>query len=267
GTHLLPGDSYNLNQPAIAGFAENDCGRPVPPQPCLERYPYYARYGWTHAVPYFGDDASSNYNSLQTRMVKRFSRGYQFQLNYVWGKGLGYDDDYFAIDPRLNYGPNDFDRTHRLIVFNVLEIPIGKGKPLLGNSGRVLNSLIGGWSLTSITNWSSGLPFSLTYIGSECTNDRDTGPCRPNVVGPVQILKDRTEYFTTTGGESLASGTATQPGEAIGPWQRPTVGTFGNTTRNSLRGPGLLNTDLVILKDLGIGERYRAQFRVEFANV
>jgi hypothetical protein len=205
---------------------------------------------------------------VDTRSAILWRRRFQqLQLNYVWGKGLGFDDDYFAIDPRLNYGPNDFDRTHRLIVFNVLEIPVGKGKPLLGNSGRVINSLVGGWSLTSITNWSSGLPFSLTYIGSECTNDRDTGPCRPNMVGTVQILKDRTEYFTTTGGESLASGTATQPGKAIGPWQRPTVGTFGNTTRNSLRGPGLLNTDLVILKDLGIGERYVAQFRVEFANV
>jgi hypothetical protein len=45
------------------------------------------------------------------------------------------------------------------------------------------------------------------------------------------------------------------------------VGTFGNTGRNSLRGPGFFNTDIALLKDTKLSERFRLQFRAEFFNI
>lgn len=269
GTHVTPGGSYNVNEPTIANYAADECFRPAQPAVCQTRYPFFNRYGWTQSIAYFGDDASENYNSLQAKFSKRFNRGYQLQMSYVWGKGLGYDSDYFVHDPRLNYGPDDFDRTHRFILFNVFDLPVGKGRMLLGNSGTFLNYFVGNWSLSTVTNWSSGLPFSPSYISSECTTDRDTGPCRPNMVGDVHITGQRSEYFTTTGGVALPEGPTdgSAPGDPVGPWQRPAVGAFGDTRRNSLRGPGFLNTDLVVLKNLTVTERYSVQFRMEFANV
>jgi hypothetical protein len=50
-------------------------------------------------------------------------------------------------------------------------------------------------------------------------------------------------------------------------YQLEPVGTFGNTGRNSLRGPGFFNTDIALLKDTKLSERFRLQFRAEFFNI
>jgi hypothetical protein len=128
--------------------------------------------------------------------------------------------------------------------------------------------LIGGWQVNQITTLSSGLPFSPSY--SDCGADRDTGPCRPNLVGDVSADGDRNGWFTTTGGQKLgrASGAQqfTSPGQTIGPWQRPMPGTFGNAGRNSLRGPSYFNTDFSLIKSLNFKENFRGQFRAEIFN-
>jgi hypothetical protein len=271
GTHLaISGTNfYNLNQPTIAGYLKYGCNVPATDAKspnCLARYPFYSNFGWTQVIDYAGDDASSNYNSLQAKLVKRFTKGYEFQANYTWAKGLGYDATYYNQNPRLDYGVNDYDRKHTFIFYNVLNLPVGKGKTLLGNIGTAANHLVSGWSINTSTVWASGLPFSPTYNPAECNMDRDTGPCRPNIVGDVRITGDRNNYFTTTGGLALKAG-STGPGAPIGPWQRPEIGTFGTAGRNSLRGPSYNDTDVAIAKDVAISERYLVQFRTDFLNV
>jgi hypothetical protein len=243
---------------------------------CLDRYPYYAPlhpdgtpFGWTQQITYGAGVSSANYNALQTKVVKRFSNGYEFNANYSWAKGIGYQSDYYALQPQLNRGVNIYDRTHTFIFYNVLELPIGKGKSLLSNAGRFENYVVGGWSLNTITTWSSGLPFSPSYAPSECLHDRDTGPCRPNLVGTVHVTGSRNSYFTTTGGQSLTAGpnNGSAPGQTIGPWQRPAVGSFGTAGFDTLRGPSYFDTDLALEKRLLLTERYSLQFRADFLNV
>lgn len=263
-THVIPSGpggaaaSINLNQPTIADSIA--CQMKANSPACLQGYPFNA-FGWTQTITFDGGVASANYNALQTKLVKRFTKAYEFGANYTWAKGIGYQADYFAQDPALNRGVNIFDRTHTFNFYNVLELPVGKGKWLWGNAGDAANYLVGGWSLNTITTWASGLPFSPTYAGTECTADRDTGPCRPNLVGAVEITGDRNNYFTTTDGVSLKNG------ETIGPWQRPAVGTFGMAGFDSLRGPSFFDTDLVLQKNVVFGERYAVQFRTDFLNV
>jgi hypothetical protein len=271
GTHLpLSVGYYNLNQPTIAGFEAHKCylNANTLSSACLDRYPY-SNFGWTQAINYSGDDASSNYNSLQAKLVKRFTKGYEFQANYTWAKGLGYDASYYNQNPGLDYGLNTFDRKHTFIFYNVLNLPVGKGKALLGNVGTAANYFVGGWSLNTSTTWASGLPFSPSYDPTECNMDRDTGPCRPNVVGEVRITGDRNNYFTTTGGQPFPNRAAgyTGPSAPVGPWQRPAIGTFGTAGYNSLRGPSYYDTDVAITKDIAISERYLVQFRTDFLNV
>src|SRR5207302_9362663 len=95
--------TYNLNQPTINGYFQNGCFNASKAQTpaCLQRFPYYNRPGWpsnppplpppiiTQAFNYAGDDASSNYNSLQAKVTKRFTSGYEFNANYTWAKGFG----------------------------------------------------------------------------------------------------------------------------------------------------------------------------------
>ena len=271
GTHLaLPTASYNLNQPTIVGYLANKCyvaANDASLPACLDRFPFYRSFGWTQGITYAGDDASSNYNSLQAKLVKRFTKGYEFQANYTWAKGLGYDANYYNQSPGLDYGVNAYDRKHTFIFYNVAKLPVGKGKWLLGNVGTLVNYLVGGWSINTSTTWASGLPFSPSYNPIECSVDRDTGPCRPNVVADVRITGNRNSYFTTTGGLPLNRPTgSTGPSAPIGPWQRPGIGTFGTTGNNSLRGPAYFDTDAAITKDIAISESLLVQFRVDFLN-
>jgi len=114
--------------------------------------------------------------------------------------------NYYNQNPSLNHAVNDYDRKHTFVFYNVLTLPFGKGKALLGNADGVTNYLVSGWSVNTITVWASGLPFSPTYNAIECNFDRDTGPCRPNLEGDVRIGGDRNNYFTTTGGVPFARG-------------------------------------------------------------
>lgn len=239
---------------------------------------------WIFPVYYFGNNASDNYNSLQAKFSKRFSRGYSMLANYVYSKALDYDSSYFAVDPRSAYGAGNFDRRHTFTMANTWSLPIGRGRALLKDISSPADKILGGWSLNAITSWYSGLPFSPTYVGSECVTDLRTyagatPPCRPNLVGNVSVSKNRSEYFTTTGGTSLQAadspcGLTTSSGNPvplagtpIGPWQRPGCGQIGNAGRNSLRGPQFFQSDIALVKAIPITERVSLQFRADAFNV
>ncbi len=256
GTHVFAGDTpnYDVNQASIVGFGTLTTD---------ERKPFFKKFGWTQQIFYFGNDASDNYNALQAAIEKRFSKGYQFLAHYTWSKALTYDSDYYAIDPRLNYGLSNSDRKHVFVLTSVIDLPFGKGKTFLGNASGFADRIIAGWSLASTTSWESGLPFSPAY--SSCFADRDTGPCRPDIVGTVHVTGSRNDYFTTTGGVPL--GPNGVPGDTVGPWRRPAFGTFGNAARNSLRGPGFFQADLSVAKNFSLREAVSLQFRTDIFNL
>jgi len=256
GTHGFAGDSpfYDSNQATIVGFGRLKTN---------ERKPFFKKYGWTQQINYFGSDASDTYNSLQVVAEKRFTKGYLFLAHYTWSKTLGYDSDYYAVDPNLNYGVSNSDRRHVFVLSNVIELPLGKGRALLGGVSGLADSVVGGWSLSGAMTWESGLPFSPSY--SSCGVDRDTGPCRPDVVGAVHITGSRNGYFTTTDGVPLQPNG--MPGDTIGPWRRPAAGRFGSAGRNSMRGPGFFQSDVSVAKIISLKEMVSLQFRADIFNL
>ena len=124
---LATAPSYDPNQATIVGFGSLNTN---------ERKPFFQKYGWTQQINYFGSDASNTYNSLQVVAEKRFTKGYQFLAHYTWSKALGYDSDYYAVDPTLNYGAANADRRHVFVLSNLIELPFGKGKAFLGGVKR-----------------------------------------------------------------------------------------------------------------------------------
>jgi len=245
----------NINQASIVGF---------PTLTTDQRRPFFSRYGWTQDIIFLGNNAANYYNSLQTKIDKRFSDGLQFVAHYTWSKSLDHDRDYFAIDPQVNYGRDDFNRTHVFSFSTVYELPFGKGKRFMGNSSRVVDLLIGGFQLNTTTNWSSGLPWSPTY--GECSADEDTGPCRPIVVGS---LSTSVGHFDPVAGSvpfySPVAPLATN-GATNGPFQRPQVAHFGSQ-RNPFTGPRFFNSNFSLFKNFAITERFNGQFRFEAFNV
>jgi carboxypeptidase family protein/TonB-dependent receptor-like protein len=265
------GPAFNINQPSLVGFRADGDPRGAGLSTNARR-PFFGQFGWTQNIDFFCNCASSNYHSLQTKATKRFSSGFSLLAHYTWSKALNYDGDYFPYDANISYGPADTDRTHTFVMSSLYELPFGKGKKFLGSASRLGELLIGGWQINQITTVSSGLPFTPSY--SNCGADRDTGPCRPNLVGDVDTNGNQDLWFTTTGGQTLVRAPGNpgdlapyiNPGQTIGPWQRPMPGTIGNAPRNSLRGPSYFNTDFSLLKSLNFTEKFRGQFRAEVFN-
>lgn len=269
GTHVFIGDgpSYNANTPTVVGFAQG--------VPQVQRRPFFNKFTYADwpgvkccsgDIDWRGDEASSNYNALQARLTKRFSRGLQFQAYYTWSKAYGYNGDYFAIDPRVVYGRVDFNRDHVFQINGEYELPFGNGKALAGNAHGIANAIIGGWEVTTIASVFSGLPFTPSY--NECGNDRDTGPCRPSKgsgsfqmgLGSLNPVTHTVTYYTPVA--PLATNGAT-----AGIFTRPAIGTFGNWGVNSLTGPGNWMVDGGVIKRIPLGERFRGQFRMDVFNL
>jgi len=254
----------NASIPNCTGFPVCPTGVSTPQHNCglpqNVRRPFFASYGWTQGVDYFCNCTSSNYNSLQTKIEKRFSNGLQLLGHYTWSRSLSYDGGYYAIDPRETYGPDDFNRKHVFLVSSVYELPIGRNKRFLGNASRLLDYLVGGYQINTGLTWQRGSPFTPSYNG--CSQDNDVGGayCSPIILGHPSTGGKRTQFFT------VAPSPLALNGQVSGIYERPQIGQFGNR-RNSLNGPHFFNSDVSVFKNFLITERFRGQFRAEAFNV
>src|SRR5215470_7609347 len=224
GTHVTPGGTnYNVNQPTIVGY------NPANPQTNLRRL-FFQRFGWSQSIKYFSDDGTTKYNSLQLRGEKRFSNGLMFQGNFTWVSAFDFSNTYFFWDPSVDYGRENGVRRFAVNFNHVYELPFGKGHKFLAGSSRAVDYLVGGWQLSGVAFWGSGLPFTPSYTNSG--SDIDTGPGRPNLVGDASVPHPSAQaWFAGTtpgldvGGCALPSdGKPTtllnKNGCTRGPWQR-----------------------------------------------
>jgi hypothetical protein len=164
------------------------------------------------------------------------------------------DGDYFFIDPDVNRGTANFDRTHTFSVSTVAELPFGRGKMFLGGVSRAVDMVVGGWQFNQNTMIQSGFPFNVSYRNAG--EDRDTGPNRPNLVGDPGGQQTRSQWFNAAAIGSDGSA-----------FSRPDKGTFGNLERNALRGPGYWRVDASLFKHFAISDTRRLEIRFEAVNI
>jgi outer membrane receptor protein involved in Fe transport len=248
GTHTFAGDgpTINANQPTLQGFAQG-----VPQD---QRKPFFSKFGWTQGIDYFCNCADNRYDSLQTKINKRFSHGYSVLAHYTWQRAIQDDGDYFIWDQTVNRGPAGWDRSHVFVLAQVAELPFGRGRKYLGGISKWQDFAIGGWQFNSNTTIQSGLPFTPSY--RDCGVERDTGPCRPDLIGDPNTGGDQNMFFNAT---PIGSS-----GSAFG---RPAIGTFGNVGKNQLRGPKYWRTDASLFKEFRFTESKQLEFRIEAVNV
>jgi len=300
GTHTFIGDNpaYNPNGATNIGYnpsctylagsvtLPNPATCPNGAQPFHNLQPYYLKYGWTQGLNYAGNDSNSNYESLQLSVEKRWANGLSLQSSYTYQHANNYDNNgCWNVcnngNNSIGYGPSADYRNSVFIFTEVYQLPFGQGKKWGADASRIQNLFIGGWSLNSTTNWSSGLPFS--YNLSSCSAEIGNGPCFPNVSGSVKGGKRSGNpnsgdyWFVTTDGVSLsnagsgvgAAGNVCNGGAQLtsGPFGQPACDHFGNAGRNSARGPQFFNIDLGVFKDFTITERTALQFQFQAFNV
>ena len=186
----------------------------------------------------------SNYNGLETSVTRRFSDGLQFLVSYVLSKSMDNSSAFHsgatnrtyllapqdANDKEADYAPSEFDAHHRVNLSEIYELPWGKDKRWL-KEGPV-SALLGDWVVASITTFQSGFPFNIYDGRDPCLRAGNWTPsCRPNQIGdPNAGAETAAQWFNTA---------AFLPAPA---------GQSGSAPRNSVRGPGMINTDLSFIK-------------------
>lgn len=127
----------------------------------------------------------SYYNAGQLTLRHPASHGLEMNFSYTLAKSIDFGSDterstengsnsantgsFSEIlntwKPYLNRGPSDFDTRHLITVDAVYQLPFGRGKMLASGANGALDAIIGGWQLSGINRWSSGLPFSFFEPG------------------------------------------------------------------------------------------------------
>jgi len=228
------------------------------PGSTLANLPYNLLYGRTQPSSMWDGYLSSSYNSLQIAFSRAFSRGLMLKGAYTWSHAIDYSDDDGWTGVNFNYAPMfqrnrataGFDVPQNFQIGWVYELPFGKGKSHINTGPAAL--IVGGWQLSGREAMYVGTPFTVgapdTSLNDGGTNTQTANQVLPNVqflghVGPGAYYYNPAAFAPVT----------TQ--------------SFGNSGLNILREPGMWNTDLSIVRDFKLKERFTLQFRTEFTNL
>ncbi|MCI0665903.1 MAG: hypothetical protein L0220_33015, partial [Acidobacteria bacterium] len=211
---------------------------------------------------------SSSYNGMLVSLRKRFSRGFEFDFNYSLSHSI--DNQSSIVNTvfgglicdlrnlRVCRGNSDFDIRHLANAQWIYELPFGRGKFLGGNAPGWLNAIIGGWQVSGIFNYRSGLAFSTTtgsfpvgfvFNSPAALGSGNSGALKAQINDSGDII----QFFA-------------DQDAALDALRFPNHGEIGS--RNFLRGPSFWNVDTAVLKNfrLPFSERSRMQFRWESFN-
>jgi len=216
---------------------------------------------------YVTNQSFSSYNGLLATLHKKASHGLQFDLNYTYAHSIDnvsvvanapFAD--FVCDVsrlRLCRGTSDFDATHVISVNAIYELPFGRGKQFGGNARGWFEQVIGGWQLSGINTWRTGLPWRTSTEAFPIGFANDV----PAIFNGDQaaVAKDVHVDPATGAVQYFVS-----PSRALGAFRGPLGLEAGQ--RNLLRGPSFFLLDLALSKKFPITERIGLEFRAEAYN-
>ncbi len=217
--------------------------------------PYFASYGWTQEEYQRNDQLAgypqltSNYNSLQARVEKRFSGGLYLMSNFTWDKSLDYGT--FGVQDQFNfasnYGNSDSTRPWASVTAVTWELPVGHGRAYASNLRGPAEAIFGGWAISGIINLQGGAWFTPFLANNATLNST------------ISLRPDRT-----------CSGTVSSPNrnEWFNPacFSVPALYTYGDSGRNILLGPGFDSSDLSLAKAFTIKEGTHLELRWDVFN-
>jgi hypothetical protein len=207
---------------------------------------------------------NTNYNSLQARLEKRFSQNLTFLASYTFSKLI--DEASSVFDSTLFIGPptnspvadnnnrklerdvSTGDIPHAFVVSSTYNLPIGKGHLL--NPHGIVGKIVGGWRLSGILSYQSGIPLAVTQSNNYNSFAGFTIQ-RPNIVGNPALSGDQrstSKWFNTAA------------------FAEAPIYTIGTSSRNPVRGPDYRNLDLSLSKKTKVAERVDLEFRAEAFN-
>ena len=211
-----------------------------------------------------------HYNAFQAKFQRRFHDSGTVLVSYTYSKNYGNGDSLYGhtepfapgsiqdfYNPSADNSILSYDVRNYLTVAYVLNLPFGKGEPLLGSVNGVAGALISGWGFDGVTTLQSGFPVPLTSVATSLSTNFGTGVMRPNVTAGCN---------TTTSGaaQSRLSGWFN-----TSCFTQPASFGFGNEPRvdPNIRNSGVANSDLALFRNASFPEKFGLQFRVEAYNL
>ena len=228
----------------------------------------------------FDNGSNSQYNSLQATVSRRWAQGY-FQGAYTYSKSMDVNSSGNTAfqtvynneaDLSATRGLSDFDRTHRLAVTYRYDLPF------FASSTGWQHVLLGNWSISGITIFQSGTPFTIldstagsVYVGPGSTPTL-TGNLAPG--GSVSkgyagggIQNEVNNGYLNPANFARAPYLYYPSGICTDPTGNTCVTLFGNLGRNTYRGPFQQNWDFSVQKDFQLTERFLLRFGTDFFNI
>jgi hypothetical protein len=231
--------AQNINQPTIYGQSGT-------------YDPLNVLFGKTASVTQYFIGQSSNYESLQVQLTRRFNNGLAFNSAFTWGKAQGYATSpqdgnllFWSGNLRRNYNLLDFDRQKNFEQTATWELPAGRGHRYFASGIGAYT--LGGWKLSTTIGAVSGLPFTISTTSATGGTTQTV-----NQVGGYQVSHN------VAGGKNPAV-TWFNPASFVAPpactaWTtaNPVPCALGNTQRNQFRGPGYFSDNLSLFKSFPI---------------
>ncbi|HMC64512.1 MAG TPA: hypothetical protein VKI65_06210, partial [Gemmataceae bacterium] len=207
----------------------------------------------------------SSYHAMQARLQQRFAHGFTLLSSFAYSKSIDNGSgirttDGDSLTPSNNYnlelerGLSTFDMRRRWTNSWLWDVPAGNGRRFLKNN-RAAGLVAGGWQLGGILTLQDGFP--LTAYCSAGSVQNGGGSCYPDATGISPNLprgeQTRTRFFDT--GAFIDRG-------PVGPRFR-----YGNSARDTIIGPGIINFDASFNKKFSITEGKYVEFRTEIFNL
>jgi len=225
---------------------------------------FHPQYG---ALSTHSSIARSNYHAGTLSLRQRLGRSFTADFNYTLShshddaSGLQTADQFggaFILNPLRqtdNYAESDFDIRHIINANAVWELPFGRGRTFFGNVNRVADAFLGGWQMTGIFRWNSGLPISTPFDNARWATNWNV---QSNTVRTTNV-----QPCPARGGRLFDCNTL----EAYRSFRNAFPGETGD--RNVFRLGGYVNLDMGLSKAFTLpwSENHRLQLRVEAFNV
>ena len=223
----------------------------------------------------YGDVGNSNYNSVQVYATQRLSHGLTLNVNFTYAKA--FDDT--ASNMVSGQSPSSLQTAYNWKIEKALtqipprtlnaivtyQLPFGKGRAYLNNGGFV-SHMIGGWQVSGIGTYRSGIPIG-TIMTSSCLVP-NAGGCyanyNPSFSGPVRI------GGTWGSGNLTGSSTGTATFLDASAFATPANYTYGNTPRVGafgIRNPGNCGVDVNLRREFAIREHLKLSLQGDAFNV
>jgi hypothetical protein len=198
--------------------------------------------------------ARTRYDSLQTKVTRRFAAGLELDANFTWSKNFNYNNWSQLVPVKNFWGLSAIDQTFVSNFTYVYSIP--KVSKLIGSEGRAAKAALDNWQISGITTFASGFPQNITLATTDNFNYTGGGDVSAQVALSCNPqLPNGSRNFSRFLNTSCV--------------QRPAGrGSLGSILNNDeFRGPGFNNFDVSLFKNFPVKETRTLQFRWEVYNI